>query len=198
MYRGLAMGRMGLVAPLASVFMTLLPVVVGMATQGMPGIWVLAGFVLAMVAVWLVSGGKSAGGGITRTELVSSLAAGTGFGFFLVLIGYMEGESALWPLLAARLTSVPIFSCAVIYKGIGFIPKKSTLPLVAMAGICDISGNTLFALASSSGRLDIAAVLASLSPAMTVLLALIFLGERLNPRQWAGVGIALAALMLIA
>lgn len=198
LYKGLAAGRMGLVAPLAAVFMTVLPVCVGIFNQGTPEFPVLVGFVLAMAAVWLVSGGRSSGSGISRLELVCALGAGAGFGGFLACIGQLEGSSALWPILAARFTSIPLFSCAVLAKGLGFVPKRKTIPLVAAAGICDTAGNCLFALASSSGRLDIAAVLASMAPAMTVLLALVFLGERLSIRQWTGVGLALFALVLIA
>ncbi len=201
LYTGLARGRMGVVAPTTAVLSASIPVVVGIVTEGIPPVLVLLGFGLAVTAVWLLSGGGKADG-IRRNELGLALLAGLGFSLFFVFIDQISTGVIFWPLTAARVASVPLLLMFILgrrWRGITTIQLPgSLLPIIALSGILDSGGNYFFALATQSGRLDIAAVLASLYPASTVLLARLILKETLGTRQWLGVGVALIALVLIA
>jgi drug/metabolite transporter (DMT)-like permease len=202
LYTGLARGRMGVVAPVAAVLTAAIPVIVGITVDGLPSILALAGFGLALTAVWLLSGGGNADG-IRRDELGLSLLAGLGFALFFVFIDQISIGVVFWPLVAARLTSIPLLFVFVLGSRQRASARwetlpRSLLPIIALSGLLDSGGNYFFVLATQSGRLDIAAVLASLYPASTVLLARLILKETLGPRQWLGVAVALVALVLIA
>ena len=202
LYAGLALGRMGVVAPVTAVLSALIPVIVGIITEGVPPVLVMVGFGLAVTAVWLLSGGGKTGG-IRRNELGLALLAGLGFSLFFVFIDRISIGVVFWPLVAARVAAAPLLLIFVLVRrqrtGDLRQPLASKLlPIIALAGILDSGGNYFFALATQSGRLDISAVLASLYPASTVLLAWLILKEKLGPRQWLGVAVALVALVLIA
>lgn len=200
-YAGLARGRMGVVAPVTAVFSASIPVVVGIVVDGLPPVLVLLGFGLAITAVWLLSGGGKADS-IRRDELGLALLAGLGFSLFFVFIDQISTGVVFWPLTAARTASVPLLLAFLLSRRWTYarweMPAYGVLPIIALSGILDSGGNYFFALATQSGRLDIAAVLASLYPASTVLLARLVLKESLGPRQWLGVVVALVALVLIA
>lgn len=202
LYQGLAVGRMGIVAPLTALLAGILPVIVGIVLEGLPSLQQLIGFVIALVAVWLISS-SSEGFAIQLRDLIYPVIAGLGFGFFFVAIDQMSEEAVFLPLVAARIAS--IFLLIVISlltqrkkTTISEVSLKSQLPIIALAGILDTAGNAFFALATQSGRLDIASVLGSLYPAVTVLLAWILLKEMISRRQWVGVISALIAVVLIA
>ncbi|MBE7532078.1 MAG: DMT family transporter [Chloroflexi bacterium] len=196
LYSGLANGRMGVVAPLAAVISAAIPVLVSLFIEGLPQITQLMGFGLALLAVWLLSGmgWRTA---VPRQELGYALVAGTGFALFFIFIDRVEPGSLFWPLATARTVSVTLLSLWVLSRGEWVRPLPHQLPLIALAGVLDALGNAFFALAARLGRLDIAAVLASLYPGSTVLLARVILQERLTRLQWLGVLLALAALVLI-
>ncbi|MCA9980091.1 MAG: DMT family transporter [Anaerolineales bacterium] len=198
-YKGLSVGRMGVVAPLAAVTTAVLPVLTAFVTLGWPAMWQLVGFGLALVAVWLLSGGgRRSLTAVTRAELAFALLAGLGFGIFFVLIGATSPGAVFWPLVAARSASLLTLTTIALTRGGWVRPRGRDFFLLVLAGLFDAGGNAFYALAVEYGRLDIAAVLASLYPASTVLLARIFLNERLNRLQWVGVGLALVALVFIA
>jgi drug/metabolite transporter (DMT)-like permease len=198
LYRGLARGQMGLVAPVAAVVTAILPIIAGILNEGLPSALQLLGFGLALVAVWFLAG---LGRGASRQWRVLGLpvAAGIGFGVFFILINQVSDEAILWPLAAARVASVLALSIFIIGRQRGGLPtSRGQFLVIALAGIFDSGGNAFFALATRAGRLDIAAVLGSLYPAATVLLAWLILKERLGRQQWLGILMALAALAFIA
>ncbi len=196
LYRGLAIGRMGIVAPLSALTAAVIPVVTGVFLEGPPAAIKLAGFALAVVAIWTLSYSRG-DGRLQVQEWTHALAAGLGFGLFFVFIDRASAQAILWPLVAARAASITCMLLLVLVRGEFAPPSANHFVLLALVGIFDAAGNAFFALASRIGRLDISAVLASLYPAATVLLAWFILRERLMPRQWAGVALAAVALVMI-
>lgn len=197
LYLGLARGRMGVVAPVAAIVTAVLPVGVGILQEGVPSPVQLGGFALALLAVWLLAGTGTVAR-IHPQELRLAVTAGVGFGLFLIFIDRVSSTAILWPLVGARVASVCLLTMVVLARRGETRPTRSPWRFIALAGICDTGGNAFFALASRAGRLDISAVLGSLYPAATVLLAWLVLHERLERWQWAGVFSALVALGLIA
>jgi len=197
LYRGLATGRMGVVAPVAAVVTALVPILAGLLTEGLPATQQITGFGLALTAVWLISRSGSEAP-ITLPELGLPLLAGVNFGLFFILIDQVSRGAVLWPLVAARLASLFLLLGIVMLTQQRDMPTRRQLPIIILAGLLDTGGNAFFALATQTGRLDISAVLSSLYPASTILLAWLILKERLLPRQWIGVGAALVAVVLIA
>lgn len=197
LYAGLAGGRMGFIAPVTAVVTAVVPVIFSILLEGAPLARQMAGFVLAFIAVWLLS---YAGDGLRFRfqHLALPFASGLGFGLFLLLIGQVSHAAVLWPLVAARIASISLMLLLAASLRRLALPTSTHLPLIALAGILDAGGNAFFALAARAGRLDIAAILASLYPAVTVLLAWLILQERLVWRQWLGVIASLAAVILIA
>ena len=197
-YRALARGPMGMVAPVTAVVTGGLPVVISFLNEGLPDGLQLAGIAMALPAVWLVSQGE---GGFQRASLqrLSMPAlAGMFFALFFILINSVSDRVILWPLAGARVASLSLMLCVIIFQRSWQPPLEGNIPLIALTGVLDMGGNAFFALAARAGRLDIAAVLAGLGPAVTVLLARSFLKERLIPKQKAGVLLALVAILLLA
>jgi drug/metabolite transporter (DMT)-like permease len=197
LYRGLARGPMGLVAPVAAVVSAVLPILAAARLEGAPSRMQAAGFAMGLAAVWALSrpGGAS---GLKPAGLGLPIAAGVCFGVFLILIDRVSDEAVLWPLAMARAASVTLLLGAATMRRDPRSRLRGNLKAIVLAGIGDTAGNALFALAARHGRLDIATVLSGLYPGATVLLARGILKERLRPSQWTGVLAALAATALLA
>ncbi len=198
LYSALSVGRMSIVAPLSAVLTAVIPVVFSFFTEGLPGRFLVIGFGVAIVSVWLISS-PDVSSGIRKNELYLSVFSGVGFALFFIFIDKASVRFVLWPLVSARFASVAVMTLLVIasgkYRAVATI--REGLPFIVLAGILDTAGNVFFALAANAGRLDVSAVLGSLYPAATVILAWFILKERLRPRQWCGVFGAILALVLI-
>jgi drug/metabolite transporter (DMT)-like permease len=195
LYRALAVGRMGMAAPISGVLSAAVPVAAGAVLQGIPGPLTLAGFALALAGVWLVS--YTDAGVFQLRALVLPIAAGLGFGLFIVMIGRMSGGAVYWPLVAARVTSLSMLTVVAIVSRQPRLPGARDLPIVAMAGLFDAAGNAFLVLAAHAGRLDVAGVVSSLYPVSTVVLAVVILHERVSRWQLAGLIAAFSAIVLI-
>ncbi len=197
LYSSLARRPMGVVAPVTAVAAAIIPVIFSILNEGLPAIEVFVGFIIAFIAVWLISqGGQEAK--IHLSDLRLPIFAGFGFGIFFILIDQVSSNAILWPLVSARSASIlVVFIVGMLSRNIE-LPVPTLLPIIALAGIFDTGGNIFFALATRVGRLDISAILGSLYPAATVVLAWIILNERLVMRQWIGILLALVAVILIA
>jgi drug/metabolite transporter (DMT)-like permease len=197
LYRGMATKPMGVVAPVSAVVTGVPPIIVGIWQEGFPPIQQFTGFGVALVAVWLLSQeGEHAR--IRLDDLALPASAGFGFGLFFIFIDQVSGESVVWPLIAARFSSVTLFLAIMGLRRQPLALTGKLVPTIILAGLFDSAGNVFFALATRTGRLDLAAVLGSLYPAGTVFLAWWILEEKLSRPQWFGVATALAALVLIA
>ena len=194
---------MGVVAPVAAVVTVILPVGTSIFAEGIPAVGQLVGFGLALIAVWLISR-TGRGGSIQARELGYAVLAGCGFGLWLIVIDRVSDTAILWPLNASKITSVgaiwvaSLLARQPLIRSRGQVRLAKQLPIMILSGLCDAGGNAFYALASRAGRLDTAAVLSSLHPAITALMAWILLGERLTRQQTFGVMVALTAIALIA
>jgi drug/metabolite transporter (DMT)-like permease len=195
LYRALAEGRMSVAAPVSALLAAALPVLVGIFRDGNPGAWVLFGFLLALVAVWLISGGE--GFTIGFNDLRQPVVAGIFFGAFFIFLERASQTSLLWPLLAIRLVSITgMLGYATITRQ-AWVPKRESLIPIILSSIFDTIGNAAYALSARTGRLDVAAVLSSLYPGATVLLAWVFLKENISRIQTLGILLALGAIVLL-
>jgi drug/metabolite transporter (DMT)-like permease len=195
-YSALSIGRMGIAAPVSAILTASLPVLFGVFTQGLPSLLQLGGFVLALLAIGLISRPERAKG---RPEGIGlALLAGCGFGCFFILISRVSPTATFWPLAMARFTSVLFLLLMAGMRRQQILPNMKVALLVMLAGVLDAIGNAFFVLAAHSGRLDVAAVLSSLYPAATVLLAALLLRERVTRIQAIGIVIALVAVPMIA
>jgi len=196
LYRALAVGQMGMVAPVSAVLTATLPALFGMLTEGMPGALKLVGFGLALLGMWLIARtGASVG---ARAGLGLALLSGCGFGTFFILVHRAGASAVFWPLAAARIGSLGLVLPIALGRRQFPQPERRVLVPVLLAGALDVAGNAFFVLAGQAGRLDVAAILASLYPASTVLLAALLLGERVMRVQVVGIVAALTAIALIA
>ena len=195
LYRALAEGRMSVAAPVSAVVAAALPVLVGLLRDGLPSIWVLAGFALALAAVWLVSGGE--GLVIRFDDLRLPIIAGIAFGAFFIFIERASQTALLWPLIAVRIVSVSAMLGYAIITRQDWIPKRESLVPVLLSSLLDTFGNAFYALSARTGRLDVAAVLGALYPGATVLLAWVFLKEKISRIQAIGILLALGAIILL-
>lgn len=197
LYRGLAQGRMGLVAPLSAVVTALVPLTFSFIIEGFPGTLRMTGFAVAVAAVWFLASPGSMGS-IEAQEIRLALLAGLGFGLFFIFMDQASDQAVLWPLVAARGAAIGVMSAILAFTRQLASPPGGQLFFIALAGILDTAGNAAFGMAAHLGRLDIAAILASLYPATTVILARLVFKERLGRQQWVGVGAAGIALLLLA
>jgi len=195
LYRALATGRMGVAAPIAAIVGAALPVLVGFSIDGLPGGLQLIGFVVALLAVWLITQAPDVT--LRLRELTLPLVAGLAFGVFFVLIGTVREGAVFWPLVAARCTSLGALFIIATLSHQPRLADRAHWRLVVLVGVMEVGGNAFYALAGQTGRLDVAAVISSLYPATTVWLAWVVLKERLSRPQLLGVAAALAAIVLI-
>src|SRR5271166_1061369 len=163
LYKALAIGRMGIVAPVASVITGILPVLVGIRTEGMPDRIQLAGFVLALVSIWLVA--RPDGEIDSHRGLGLAVLAGVLFGLFLIAGKHAGHHGVFWPLVAARTASTLLMLLIVAFSISDQRPLRPALVPILFSGILDTSANALFIAATQHGRLDVTAVLSSLYPA---------------------------------
>jgi drug/metabolite transporter (DMT)-like permease len=197
LYQALAIGPMGVVAPLTAAVAGVLPVIVGILLEGWPGVWQVGGFLLALGAVWIIAGSGSRSA-IQPRALALALTSGVGFAVFLTVMARLSPYGVYWPLVIGRAASITLLLAILAWRRTPRAGGPLPWGLIAVAGLGDTAGNLLFVIATTLGRLDVAAVISSLYPAATVLLARAFLDERLTPRQLVGVVLALLAIVLIA
>ncbi len=198
LYKALSSGRMTVAAPVSALLAALIPIPVSAWTEGLPGLWTYAGIALALAAIWLVS--QESGSlrwQVNLRDLGLPLTAGLFFGLYFILIHEASREAILWPLVNARLTAALLMIAFGLLTRQPVFPARPLWPLVSLGGMMDVAGNIFYVLAGQAGRLDVAVVLSSLYPGTTVLLAWVFLKERINRIQALGIILALAAIVLL-
>jgi drug/metabolite transporter (DMT)-like permease len=196
-YGALASGQMGLTAPISALIGAAIPTLADIAMEGAPSRWTIAGFVLAIFAIWLITRPEGEGGGGRPAGVGLAALAGVGFAGFYLCIHQASG-SPVWIAAISRIGSFTATAVAVAVIRAPLVLDRPRAMLGAIAGFMDISASALFIFASQHGRLDEAVVITSLYPAVTVLLARIFLKEHFSRWKFVGLLAALAAVPLIA
>ena len=195
LYRGLAIGRMGIVAPVTGVLAAVIPVVAGFLIEGVPPRLVIVGIVVAIVAVVLVSRVADDTGG--RAGLPEALAGGTAIGLFGVAIAYLSEGDVFADLAVIRIVQGLFVVAAVLVTRAAWRPGRSWLLPLVLVGILDTAGNAFYLAAVQTGQLAIASVLSAMYPVATVILAAAFLGERITRDHTIGIVLAGTAIALI-
>lgn len=196
-YRALAMGAMGLTAALTGLLTALIPVLFSAVWEGLPGPLTAAGLAVGLGAIWLITHTPAGSGPATpRSALLLGALAGVGFGAQLILFKMASHGGLLWTMTSARAAG----SAAMVLMILARPPRapwRGFWQPGIVAGLLDTAGNLLYIRATQLGRLDVAAVVCSLYPAGTILLAALILRERPTARQLAGMALALGAVMLL-
>ena len=196
LYAGLAAGRMGVVTPITAALAASIPAALDFAMGTSPRVLGVVGLVLAVVAIVVVSTSRHGAEKTSMRALGLSVLAGTMFASFFIVISFTEPASGLWPLLGARLASVPFLTALALLRGGGLkIPRQALLATLG-AGVLDMAANVALLAALRSGPLAVASVLSSLYPVATVLLARFVLGEHMSRTQRAGIALAMVAVVL--
>jgi drug/metabolite transporter (DMT)-like permease len=194
-YRGMAVGAMSIVAPIAGISAAV-PVIVGIASGDRPALWQWLGIAAALGGVFLASREPGRGGGVAAGVGLALLAA-IGFGGYFPAMHAAGNADFWWASLIFRMTSSSIILAAIAIRRPSLRVEPIQVPLLALIGIGDMLGNLLFAAASTSGLVSITSVLASLYPIVTVVLARLVLKERVARSQEAGIALTLAGVALI-
>ncbi len=191
LYRGLAAGRMGVVAPISAVGAALLPVCVGVATGERPAVLVWLGIAAAVPGIWLVSREPGDSGGLAA-GIVDGVLAGLGFGLLFAAMGQVPEEAGFAPLAVAQGVAVLAVAATAVALRARWVPYDRTQAWGALAGVLATAAVVAFLLATQTGLLTVASVVTSLYPAITIALAAVVLRERIHASQ--GMGLVLCGL----
>ena len=222
LYHGLSTGRMSVVAPITAVIAAIVPFTWGLLHGERPAAISLFGVALALVAVGLISGAPAPTDGATGptdgppplrssgNPVPGAVVAGLGFGIVFVLLGTTTDHAGLWPLLIGRATATLLLlsalgGFALVARRRGtlgpggvaavIVPVRAAWPAIAVSGVLDSTANGIYLSATHRGLLSIVAVLSSLYPASTVLLARVVLHERFHRVQVAGLALAVVGVV---
>ncbi|PWN00988.1 EamA family transporter [Nocardioides silvaticus] len=197
LYRGFAAGRMSVVAPVSAVGAAIVPVAVGLATGERPSWLVMVGIVVALPAIWLVARtpDEPLDDGAQETlaaGLVDGLLAGLGFGLLFVAIGQVPDGAGFWPIASAQVVGLVTIAVLATALRVQWVPTAGSEWWGAAAGLMASLALLMFLLATQADLLTVAAVLTSLYPAFTILLAAVVLREHIYRAQ--GVGLLLCGI----
>ena len=199
LYRGLARGRMGLVAPISAVGAAVLPVLAGVAFGERPGLLVWAGMLIALPGIWLVARTPTSGRPTDAPKaLVDGVIAGAAFGVLFIALGQISDGAGLLPLAANQLVGAVLTVIAAAGLKQVWRPTRDVLGWGSASGVLGAVGTLTFVIATSATTLGIAGVLTSLYPVVTVLLAAGLLRERVAIGQRAGIGLCTVAVAAMA
>jgi drug/metabolite transporter (DMT)-like permease len=208
LYAALALGPISIVSPLTAVISAVIPVIFDLATGAELGPFALVAIGLVLVAVVLVAFVPGQDFRLPSLRaLIYSVGAGLGFAGIFVFLDGAPSDSGLATLIVMRIVGVLLMLAGLAYAFLRYRPKqfleteifsRSLIWLVLLAGSGDVLGNVFFLVATRAGELAIAAVLTSLYPVGTILLARIVLKERIAKSQSLGIVLAIGACVLIA
>ncbi|CAB4885077.1 MAG: EamA family transporter [Actinobacteria bacterium] len=197
LYRALSRGPMGIVSPVTAVMAGAVPVLVGVARGESLSTLALIGIACAGIAVVLVSRETGEQARVTPSTIVLALGSGVCIGLYLSAIGLAPADAGIWVAVTGRWVSTVLLVGVLVIFGRPFVRTGFPWLLVVTSGVIDACANGMFQLASQRGMLSIVAVVGSLYPVATVILAWVLLKERLNAVQLIGVALALIAAAML-
>ena len=198
LFRGLSRGRMGLVAPVSAVGAAAFPVLVGVALGERPTAYAWLGVLVALPGIWLVSRQSTSPAAGARGVLVDGAAAGAGFGLLFVALGQLSSTAGFLPLAANQLFGLAVTIGVAASLKQEWLPSRAAVGWGGASGVLGATGTLAFLASTRFTDLGMAAVLASLYPAVTALLASAVLGERLGNGQRLGIGVCTLAVAALA
>lgn len=198
LYSALASGHASISATISGVLSTAIPVIFSVITVGWPVAHRILGFLIAIGGIILITLPQRNAPQVAWRTIQLAALSGVCFGLFFILLAQFEQDVVFFPLAAARATSITLMLIVISLQRGWSAPPRRLWPLLILTGLMDMAGNAFFVLAEQSGRLDIASVLSSLYPVVTVGLAFMILKERPSRLQLAGIVLILGAIPLIA
>lgn len=206
LFRGLSTGRMSVVAPVSAVGAALLPVAVGVAVSGWPPLAVVLAVLTGIPGIWLVSrvsdpvpAGDAVGtsrrtgargddtrGAATSSGLIDGLLAGVGFGILFAALDQVSDGAGLWATAVTQGASTLTAVVLAVLTGSVWWPLPRTVWAAAWAGPLSTLALLCFLAATQQGSLPVAALLSSLYPATTIVLAMLVLHEHIHRAQLVG------------
>ena len=197
LYRGLARGPMAIFAPITAIVSAVFPVIWGVSRGDQQGLKIWFGLAIGLIGIFVLSSQPTADDiRVSFSVICEALLAGLAFGLFFSLLSETNTESAPWPIVAGRFSASLVLIFVALVQKTQLRPTRGWFSLIA-CGICDTGANVAFLFALRYGQLGPVAVLASLYPAVTVLLARIVLGEHLTNRRLLGLFLAMATVVLV-
>ena len=198
LYRGLAKGPMAIVAPITAVACATLPVIWGLFSGEKLSTQQVIGVFVGLFAIFLVSWAPGEQASIKGMLVVEALIAGLAFGAFFIVIDGTSETTAPWPVVGSRVFSVLAIFLFVLIGRKNIKPKRNSTPYIIGAGFFDTLANVVLLAALNRGMLSLVSVLASFYPAVTVLLARVFLKEMMLKSQIVGLALGLTSIALLA
>lgn len=199
LYRGLSAGRMGVVAPVSGVGAAVLPIVVGLALGERPSPLVWLGIAVAVPAIWMVAREPRAADAVAPgSGLVDGILAGVGFGTLFAALAQIPEDAGLLPLALNQLVASVVVVAVATALGVAWVPRQGAALLGIVSGCLGATATALFLAASRDGHLTVAAVITSLYPAFTVVLAATVLREHVHKAQAVGLGLCAVTVTLVA
>lgn len=195
LYSALASGKMAIAAPISALVAAAIPLGITCIFKAIPGPYELFGALLALIAIWILSGGGSQS--IYWNDIQLPLLAGVAFGFFFIFLNQSANKSVLFPLIAVRIVSISALTIYALFNRNLSLPVRQNYFHVFMSGVLDTIGNGAFALSAQVGQVEYASIVSSLYPGATVVLAWILLHEKINRKQLFGVSLAVVAIMMM-
>lgn len=197
LYHGLATAQAAVVSPTSAVVGAVLPVLIGTLTAGIPGPLKIVGMIAGLLGIWIVTRGSEPPPDGGRSGISLGVIAGLGFAGFFICMAQVPRGAVFSPLIVSK-TLASALALVVLALRRERLPSPLAHPVALAAGVLDAGGNVFYLIASHITRLDFAAVIASMSPAVTVVLSWILSRQRVSRLQWLGVMLCIAGVALIA
>lgn len=200
LYHALAIGKMGVISPVTAVLAAGLPAIAGVLHGEHPSTLRLCGMAIALLAVVMISLSAEEDGTLELSTrgVKEAVLAGVFFGAFFIVLGFAPAQGGFYPLLFARISSCAVIAVTALIARTRIWPQREARIVIVGAGVLDMTANMLYVATAHIGGVAVAAVLTSLYPASTVILAFVVLRERLRSWQTAGLLLAVTGVALIA